>query len=150
VGSILIRGKYAISSVTAAGKPTVVMDGAVLQRDGEVVDVGPSRDLRARHTADEEIGSVHHLIIPGLVNALHHVGLTPFQLGILDLPLELWAVARLGVKQADPYLETLYSAVQMLESGITTVVHLQPLQRLRACGMLDDSLVPRRTLTWTP
>jgi len=49
-------------------------------------------------------------------------------------------MARIGAKQPDMYLETLFSAMQMIESGITTVVHIQPLQRLRADGMLEDSL----------
>src|SRR5207245_2619556 len=67
------------------------------------------------------------------------VAVTPFQLGTMDLPLELWALARFGNKQPDLYLETLYGAMQMVESGITTAVHLLPLQRLRPDGLLEDA-----------
>jgi cytosine/adenosine deaminase-related metal-dependent hydrolase len=58
------------------------------------------------------------------VNSHHHVGLTPFQLGSPDYPLELWFASRLGARAVDPYLDTLYAAFEMLESGITTVQHL--------------------------
>ena len=42
-------------------------------------------------------------------------------MGIPYLPLELNGLARLGARSLDPYLEHLYGAVQMLESGTTTV-----------------------------
>jgi cytosine/adenosine deaminase-related metal-dependent hydrolase len=58
------------------------------------------------------------------VNSHHHVGLTPFQLGSPDYPLELWFASRLGARPVDPYLDTLYSAFEMIASGVTTVQHL--------------------------
>ena len=70
------------------------------------------------------LGSPDHVVLPGFVNAHHHVGLTPFQLGSPDHPLELWFASRLGARAVDPYLDTLYSAFEMLESGITTVQHI--------------------------
>jgi cytosine/adenosine deaminase-related metal-dependent hydrolase len=63
-------------------------------------------------------------MLPGFVNSHHHVGLTPLQLGTPDLPLELWIVARLGEYAVDPYLDTLYSAFEMIASGVTTVAHI--------------------------
>ena len=67
--------------------------------------------------------------MPGLVNDHFHVGLTPFQLGAPDLPLELWSFARLGARNVDPYLDQLYGAVQMIESGATTVQALHSSRR---------------------
>ena len=124
MASSLVRGKYVISSTTAKGDAKVIEDGAVFQRDGEIVDVGPYRDLKGRYTADEEIGSTHHVVFPGLVNAHHHVGLKPFQLGSMDRSFELSSRERMGEKQADKYLETLWCATEMIESGITTVNHM--------------------------
>ena len=123
-GFIVGAGKYVICATTAEGDSKVIEDGAVFQRDGEIVDVGPYGDLKGRHEADEEIGSTHHVVLPGLVNAHHHVGLTPFQLGAIDPSFELWFGARGGEKQADKYLETLWCATEMIESGITTVNHM--------------------------
>lgn len=59
--------------------------------------------------------------MPGLVNDHFHVGLTPFQLGAPDLPLELWLLARMGVRGTDAYLDQMYGAMSMIESGTTTV-----------------------------
>ena len=120
--SSLVRGRYVVCKAGAESSD-VIEDGAIFQRDGEIVDVGRYADLMSRHTPDEEIGSADFVVIPGLINAHHHVGLTPFQLGVLDHPLETWAVARMANRDVDPYLDTLYCAIQMIESGITTVMH---------------------------
>ena len=66
--------------------------------------------------------------MPGLVNDHFHVGLTPFQMGAPDLPLEMWSLHRIGVRAIDPYLDQLYGAVQMIETGTTTVqaIHSTP------------------------
>jgi cytosine/adenosine deaminase-related metal-dependent hydrolase len=97
----------------------------VLQRDGIIVEVGAYEDLAARHAVDEVIGSSSQVVLPGFVNAHHHVGLTPLQLGSPDLPLELWFGSRLKARAVNLRLDTLYSAFEMVESGITTVQHLQ-------------------------
>src|SRR5499426_3161117 len=120
----LIRGKYVVAKVTSRHEAEVIPDGAVFQRDGVVVEVGPSAALAARHQADEVLGSSDHVVVPGFVNGHHHVGLTPFQLGSPDYALELWFASRMAARAIDPYLDTLYSAFEMLESGITTVQHL--------------------------
>ena len=127
--SSLVRGRYVVCSA-GAERSQLIEDGAVFQRDGEIVDVGRYANLNSRHTPDEEIGSADFVVIPGLINAHHHVGLTPFQLGVLDHPLETWVVARMANRDVDPYLDTLYCAIQMIESGITTVMHNHGLARL--------------------
>jgi cytosine/adenosine deaminase-related metal-dependent hydrolase len=120
----LIQGRYVVGVSAERGAVGVIENGAVFQRDGTIVEVGAAADLLARHRPDEVLGSPDHVVLPGLVNSHHHVGLTPFQLGSPDHPLELWFASRLGARNVDPYLDTLYSAFDMLESGITTVQHL--------------------------
>jgi 5-methylthioadenosine/S-adenosylhomocysteine deaminase len=117
----LVRGKYVIWKITGLSTAQVVSDGAVLQRDGAIIEVGDYQELRNRNPEVEVIGSARHVVMPGLVNDHFHVGLTPFQLGAPDLPLELWSLARIGTRYVDPYLDQLYGVVQMLESGTTTV-----------------------------
>ena len=78
---------------------------------------------------DDVIGSAEHVVMPGLVNGHHHIGVTPVQLGSLDQPLELWFATRIGARDVDPYLDTLYSAFEMLESGVTTVHHIHGARR---------------------
>src|SRR4030095_8542126 len=122
--SSLIRGKYVVVKVESRTEARVIPDGAVFQRDGVVVEVGPYAELQARHRPDEVLGSGEHVVMPGFVNGHHHVGLTPLQLGSPDHSLELWFASRMVARDVDPYLDTLYSAFEMLESGITTVQHL--------------------------
>jgi len=124
VPSSLIRGKYVVVKVESRTEARVVADGAVFQRDGVVIEVGPYAELQGRYRPDEVLGSPEHIVVPGFVNAHHHVGLTPLQLGSPDYPLELWFASRMVARDVDPYLDTLYSAFEMLESGITTVQHL--------------------------
>src|SRR5262249_26797368 len=120
----LIRGKYVICKIRSRTEADVIEDGAVVQRDGTILAVGPYAALAQQYQPDETFGSAEYVVMPGLVNSHHHVGLTPFQLGSPDYPLELWFASRMAARSVDPYLDTLYSAFEMLESGITTVQHL--------------------------
>ena len=140
MASSLIRGKYVISKVTSNESSRIIENGAVYQRDGEIIEVGSYTDLKSRYKADKEIGSSEFVVMPGLVNAHHHIGLTPFQLGVPDMPLETWIIARWAIRDVDPYLDTLYCAMQMIESGITTVMHNHSLARLpMGASMFDAS-----------
>ena len=117
----LIRGKHVVCKITGPHSAEVVSDGAVLQRDGVIEAVGDYRELSRQHPEAEVIGSGNHIVMPGLVNDHFHVGLTPFQMGAPDLPLEMWSLHRIGVRMIDPYLDQLYGAVQMIETGTTAV-----------------------------
>ena len=119
-----IRGKHVICKVLNRNEAEVLEDGAVVQRDGIIVALGKYRELVQQYQPDEVLGSDEYVVMPGMVNSHHHVGLTPFQLGSPDYPLELWFASRMATRNVDPYLDTLYSAFEMIESGITTVQHL--------------------------
>jgi cytosine/adenosine deaminase-related metal-dependent hydrolase len=80
------------------------------------------------------IGSGNEVMLPGFVNGHHHIGLTPVQLGSPDMPLELWFVTRMVMRNVNLYLDTLYSAFEMIASGVTTVQHLHG----RLPGKLDQ------------
>ena len=126
----IVRGRQVVRKITGPDSAEVVDDGAVVCRDGEIIEVGRHDDVISRFQPDEVIGTSKHVVIPGLINAHHHVGLTPFQLGSLDMPLETWIIARWALREVDPYLDTLWCAIQMIESGITTVQHNHMASRL--------------------
>ncbi len=130
MNTTIVRGRQVVCGITGRDSTEVVADGAVVVRDGEIAEVGRYDELLGRYQPDEVIGSSRHVVIPGLINAHHHVGLTPFQLGSLDMPLETWIVARWALREVDPYLDTLWCAIQMIESGITTVQHNHMAARL--------------------
>ncbi|WPB86723.1 amidohydrolase family protein [Sediminicoccus rosea] len=121
----LVRGRHVICRALDRDRAEIIENGAVLQEDGVILEIGPYEDLARRHQVDEVLGSENHVVMPGFVNAHHHVGLTPLQLGSPDMPLELWFGTRLAARSVDLRLDTLYSAFEMVESGITTVQHLQ-------------------------
>ena len=121
MSSTLVRGKYVVRKITGPDSADVVSDGAVFQRDGQIIEVGNYDDLKSRHPEAEVIGSSNYVVMPGLVNDHFHVGLSPCQLGALDNTQELRALHRLGAKRIDPYLDQMYGAIQMIETGTTTV-----------------------------
>ena len=124
--SSLIRGKHLLSPASGGGT-TVLSDGAVYQEDGIIVAVGSYQSLRARYEADEELGGLENAIIPGLVNSHHHGrGVTTLQMGTCDDALELWILDGWGRRPYDHYLMTLFTALNMLESGTTTVMYNHP------------------------
>ena len=123
--SSLIRGKYVVCGVVDRHEAAVIEDGAVFQRDGVIVDVGVHDEIASRHHPDTIIGSPDDVVIPGLVNSHYHIGLTPIQRGSRDYALELWLATLIAGRTVDPYLDTLYSAFEMVESGVTAVQHLQ-------------------------
>jgi 5-methylthioadenosine/S-adenosylhomocysteine deaminase len=122
--STLVHGKYLVLRVDEHDQAIVIEDGAVLVRDNLIAEIGKFSDLANRHQERHVVGSPGHVVCPGFVNAHHHVGLTPLQLGSPDLPLELWIVRRIAGRAVDYYLDTMYAAFEMVESGITTVQHL--------------------------
>ena len=121
MSSTLVRGKYVICKITGRDSAEVVSDGAVYQEDGAIVEVGKYDKLKGRHPDAEVIGSPSYVVMPGLVNDHFHVGVTPFQLGSPDLTLEGVGLRMIGFRYVDPYLDQLYGAIQMIESGTTTV-----------------------------
>ncbi len=120
----LIRARKIVCRINGRESAEVVTDGAIYQRDGKIVEIGPWSELSARYPGVRVIGSDRHVAVPGFVNGHHHVGVTPFQLGSPDLPLELWLGHRIRSRGVDLRLDTLYSALEMLASGVTTVQHL--------------------------
>ena len=134
----IVRGKKVVCGIVGRDSAEVIDEGAVAIEDGTIAEVGKYDDLLSRYNPDEVIGSAKHVVIPGLINAHHHVGLTPFQLGSLDMPLEMWIIARWALREVDPYLDTLWCAIQMVESGITTVQHNHMAARLPQDAELYD------------
>jgi 5-methylthioadenosine/S-adenosylhomocysteine deaminase len=124
VPSTIIRARTILTEPADRRRWHQIDGGAVLQRDGVIAEIGLATDLMTKHADVQVVGTGHQVMVPGFVNAHHHIGLTPVQLGSPDMPLELWFVTRLVSRRVDLYLDTLYSAFEMIASGITTVQHL--------------------------
>jgi cytosine/adenosine deaminase-related metal-dependent hydrolase len=120
----IVRGRHVIAKTIDRHHWQQIDDGAVLVQDGVIREVGSYDDLKERHPDIKVIGNGRQVLMPGLINGHHHVGLTPVQLGSPDMPLELWFVTRMVCRAVDLYLDTLYSAFEMIASGVTTVQHI--------------------------
>jgi cytosine/adenosine deaminase-related metal-dependent hydrolase len=120
----LIRGRSVITHAIDRYSWNEIADGAVLQEDGIITAIGGFAELSAQHPNVPVIGTGEEILLPGFINGHHHVGLTPAQLGSPDMPLELWFVTRMVSRNLNLYLDTLYSAFEMIASGITTVSHI--------------------------
>jgi 5-methylthioadenosine/S-adenosylhomocysteine deaminase len=120
----LVRGRSVVTHAIDRNSWNEIADGAVLQEDGIITAVGRFSELVAQNPGVTVIGTGNEILLPGFVNGHHHVGLTPFQLGSPDMPLELWFVTRMVSRNLNLYLDTLYSAFEMIASGITTVQHI--------------------------
>lgn len=120
----LVSARWIVTGVADRYTPIVISDAALAHENGRVLAVGPAAQLRATYPAAGETRYPQHMMLPGFVNSHHHVGLTPLQLGSPDYALELWFAGRLSARDIDPYLDTLYSAFEMVASGITTVQHI--------------------------
>lgn len=123
MGSI-IEAAHILEGFGPSGEPIVHNEKAILVENGAVTAIDAADALRRIDPQAKMMGSSRIAIMPGMINAHHHVGLTPLQMGSNDEPLEIWFGTRLGLRNVDLYLDTLYSAFEMIASGVTTVQHL--------------------------
>ena len=121
----IITARCIVSGVSDEQSPDVIEYAGLAYKDGIVLSLGPAEDIKHSYPNAAVTDYPHHLIMPGLINSHHHIGMTPLQMGAPDSPLELWFAARLAMRKVDPYLDTLFSAFEMISSGVTTVQHIQ-------------------------
>ena len=125
---ILIRANRVM---TLRDQNDVIRRGAVIVEGGRIEAVGPYRELSGRGPFDEELGSLaHDIAMPGLVSAHHHPG-NNIRDGLEDNPLELWLPVifgsyRVEMTEEENYLRSLWSALELQRSGVTTVVDFHP------------------------
>ena len=132
----IVWGATVLTGFDDKGVPCLAKNAGIVCVDGLVKQVGPIDYLQQCHPAAELVGGPDFAVTPGFINAHHHVGLTPLQLGSADLPLELWFASRLALRDVDLHGDTLFSAFEMIASGVTTVQHLHS----RAPGTPQDIL----------
>lgn len=131
--------KEAVLGADAEGNLTHVENAGIAIEGGDVIAVGPFPEVRARHRRARLERFDRAVAFPGLVNGHHHIGITTFQHGVADGPLETWIVRRIAQRPVDPYLDTLYSAFEMVASGVTTVLHLYANRVATAREMHDEA-----------
>lgn len=98
-------------------------DGAIIVEGNILRDIGKYEAISRSYHYDSELGSMHHIVIPGLINAHHHGrGLSAFQAGVRDAPLELWLPDLFRSYRVDPYWDALLAAMNLIKTGTTSVL----------------------------
>ena len=117
IPTTLVRGRWIFT-----GTETITAGAVALQGD-RIVEVGSWESFQLKYPNAAVLGSEHHAVMPGLINAHHHSKGVPNSLqGVDDDFLELWLFANIALRSQDPALKTLLSIAQLLKSGVTTVV----------------------------
>lgn len=120
----LVRGRWLISDPSLLPADGVIANGAVVVDGDTIEDVGEYDALKSRAPDAQEIGSQSHIVMPGLVNAHDHGrGIAAYRVGMADDYLEPWILDFWCLHPLDVRLDTLYSAIRLLKSGVTTVLH---------------------------
>lgn len=123
---LIVYGKYV---VTLDQADRVIPRGAVVARDGVIVDVGKEEDIRGKYSASEVVERRDHVVIPGLVDCHTHTQQYLLRSAISDDMLQLPPV---WTKVLVPFervmgedlarLSSKASIINMLKNGITCFV----------------------------
>lgn len=120
----LVRGQFVLTMQERLGAHGIIKDGAVYVSGKNIVEVGPYKDLKVVYPTATVVGSPRFWVMPGFVNAHQHgKGLTNFQLGGLDDCFEISRFSAEPLANVEPYIDTLYGCMRMIESGVTTSIH---------------------------
>ena len=122
--SFLLTAGAVLAGFRPDDDPNGLGDAAILVEDGYIAEIGPAADLTARHPDLPRESGAGMIALPGFVNSHHHFGITPLMGGVPFAPLEFWLPRFRAMRGVGPRLDTLYSAIEMLESGTTTVHHI--------------------------
>lgn len=117
---LIIRGDYIWTG------EELLRDSALVCQDDRIERCGPWSQIREAYPTAPVVGGPGIAVLPGLINAHHHgSGISSFMRGVHDDALEPWLAALGTAPGVDPYLDTLWAALGLLQGGYTTVVLFQ-------------------------
>jgi cytosine/adenosine deaminase-related metal-dependent hydrolase len=120
----LVKGQFLLTMNDRLGVGGIVKDGAIYVSGKNIVEIGPYNDLKSVYPTATVLGSDQFWVMPGFVNAHQHgKGLTTFQLGGMDDCFEISRFSPEPQASVEPYIDTLYGCMRMIEAGITTCIH---------------------------
>ncbi len=142
------------TAVIPGGKPDRIEDAAIGITGGKITYVGTRKDARPTPGA-RKLDSMGCIVMPGLVNAHTHVGMTLLRGYGDDLPLERWLRERIfpaEQKWVSPefvYWGTLLGCAEMIRAGITSFndMYYYEDQSARASAEAGMRMVAGQTLT---
>lgn len=121
--------------VTMDGNRTILDGGSVAIERDRIVDVGPTAQLRSRHSAAQTIDATGMLVLPGLVNAHTHIGMHLARglgddIDLLEAhtkiyyPLGWHPKAQFSTEYS--YLGSRLACLELIKSGTTCIIDQNP------------------------
>jgi cytosine/adenosine deaminase-related metal-dependent hydrolase len=134
----------------------VLSDGAVAVKDGRIVEVGKTQDLRPRYRPARVIDATDFVVLPGLVDGHVHVsaehlarGLAPDDAGhrwTMEWAVPLYA----AVTPEEEHTSTLLSCLEMIKNGTTAFGEGGTVRDMSAVAQAVEQAGIRGTLgLWT-
>lgn len=125
--------------ITMDPERRTIRDGAVAVRDGRIVAVGESEEVRAGLEADRTLGGPHRFVIPGLIDCHNHLAQALVRdYALEDLPniYRVYIPAEMAMDPDDAHVSAHVGIAQLLRSGVTTLAettctpeHEEPIAR---------------------
>ena len=136
---------------------TVFTQTSVAIRGADIVDLGPTAEVLARHPAARQLELGHHLLLPGLVNAHGHLAMTLLRGLGESQPLEAWLTETIWPLEADwvdaDFVRdgTTLAAAEMIAAGTTTAADMYffpdaAAEACRAAGLRLQAAFPITTV----
>ena len=115
--------------LTVDGPGTVVADGAVAVRDGEIVAVGPAEEVARAFEPAQTLDATGGLVMPGLVNTHAHLAMNLFRGEADDVSLEQFLERLLAAELAQLDAASVAVGVEAalaesLRGGVTTTLDM--------------------------
>ena len=136
---------------------TVFTQTSVAIRGADIVDLGPTAEVLARHPAAKRLDLDHHLLLPGLVNGHGHLAMTLLRGLGESQPLEAWLHEIIWPLEADwvdaDFVRdgTTLAAAEMIAAGTTTAADMYffpdaAAEACRAAGLRLQAAFPITTV----
>ena len=111
-----------IDVIPVDGKNDLIKDTNIYIVDGKIAHIG---DVNLDIEVDREIDGLGKVLMPGLVNAHTHIGMSLLRNYADDLPLFEWLSEKIWpiegkMTDEDIYWGSLLSMVEMIQTGTTT------------------------------
>jgi cytosine/adenosine deaminase-related metal-dependent hydrolase len=121
----LIAPRVVVTADPHTSEVSVTEGVVVVVESGRILEVLSADEAAQKHSGVALESFPTSILTAGFVNSHHHVGVTPFQLGVPDSSLETWIAERTGSPWIDLDIDTRFSAAEMIQSGVTAVQHVQ-------------------------
>ncbi len=142
--------------VTMDAERRIIKDGALAVKDGIIVAVGKSAELRPKYQACEVIDGRRFVVTPGLINGHVHVtgepltrGLVPDDAGFEENVFQWLVPVHMAYTEAEERLAARFAALEMLRSGTTTFLEAGTIRFLDAVADgLEETGIRARVGQW--